>query len=74
MTFSITEHDHVGSPYNWLYRLRCGRGAAADPTNDLIFVGMIQRMGDTGGDPLGGDGAHADRPSGATRRSGCAAG
>ena len=24
-----------------------------DPTNDLIFVGMIQRMGDTGGDPLG---------------------
>jgi CubicO group peptidase (beta-lactamase class C family) len=25
-----------------------------DPTNDLIFVGMIQRMGDTGGDALGG--------------------
>jgi CubicO group peptidase (beta-lactamase class C family) len=24
-----------------------------DPTNDLNFVGMIQRMGDTGGDPLG---------------------
>jgi len=24
-----------------------------DPTEDLIFVGMIQRMGDTGGDPLG---------------------
>jgi CubicO group peptidase (beta-lactamase class C family) len=24
-----------------------------DPTNDLIFVGLIQRMGDTGGDPLG---------------------
>lgn len=24
-----------------------------DPTDDLIFVGMIQRMGDTGGDPLG---------------------
>jgi CubicO group peptidase (beta-lactamase class C family) len=24
-----------------------------DPTNDLIFIGMIQRMGDTGGDPLG---------------------
>jgi CubicO group peptidase (beta-lactamase class C family) len=24
-----------------------------DPTNDLIFVGMIQRLGDTGGDPLG---------------------
>ena len=24
-----------------------------DPTNDLVFVGMIQRMGDTGGDPLG---------------------
>ncbi|HKB13744.1 MAG TPA: serine hydrolase domain-containing protein [Vicinamibacterales bacterium] len=24
-----------------------------DPTNDLIFVGMIQRMGDTGGDPFG---------------------
>jgi CubicO group peptidase (beta-lactamase class C family) len=24
-----------------------------DPTNDVIFVGMIQRMGDTGGDPLG---------------------
>jgi CubicO group peptidase (beta-lactamase class C family) len=24
-----------------------------DPTNDLIFVGMIQRMGDTGGDSLG---------------------
>ena len=24
-----------------------------DPTGDLIFVGMIQRMGDTGGDPLG---------------------
>ncbi len=24
-----------------------------DPTNDLIFVGMIQRMGDTGGEPLG---------------------
>ena len=24
-----------------------------DPTHDLIFVGMIQRMGDTGGDPLG---------------------
>jgi CubicO group peptidase (beta-lactamase class C family) len=23
-----------------------------DPTNDVIFVGMIQRMGDTGGDPL----------------------
>jgi len=25
-----------------------------DPTNDLIFVGMIQRMGGTGGDDLGG--------------------
>jgi len=24
-----------------------------DPTNDVIFVGMIQRMGDTGGNPLG---------------------
>jgi CubicO group peptidase (beta-lactamase class C family) len=24
-----------------------------DPTNDVIFVGMIQRMGDTGGEPLG---------------------
>jgi CubicO group peptidase (beta-lactamase class C family) len=24
-----------------------------DPANDLIFVGMIQRMGDTGGDPFG---------------------
>jgi CubicO group peptidase (beta-lactamase class C family) len=24
-----------------------------DPANDLIFVGMIQRMGDTGGDPIG---------------------
>jgi CubicO group peptidase (beta-lactamase class C family) len=24
-----------------------------DPTNDLIFIGMIQRMGGTGGDPLG---------------------
>jgi CubicO group peptidase (beta-lactamase class C family) len=24
-----------------------------DPTNDIVFVGMIQRMGDTGGDPLG---------------------
>ena len=24
-----------------------------DPTDDLIFVGMIQRMGDTGGEPLG---------------------
>jgi len=24
-----------------------------DPTNDIIFVGMIQRMGETGGDPLG---------------------
>jgi CubicO group peptidase (beta-lactamase class C family) len=24
-----------------------------DPTNDVIFVGLIQRMGDTGGDPLG---------------------
>jgi CubicO group peptidase (beta-lactamase class C family) len=24
-----------------------------DPTNDLIFVGMIQRLGDTGGDPFG---------------------
>jgi len=24
-----------------------------DPTNDLVFVGMIQRMGDTGGDPFG---------------------
>jgi CubicO group peptidase (beta-lactamase class C family) len=24
-----------------------------DPTNDVIFVGMIQRMGDTGGDALG---------------------
>jgi CubicO group peptidase (beta-lactamase class C family) len=23
-----------------------------DPTNDIIFVGMIQRMGDTGGEPL----------------------
>ena len=23
-----------------------------DPTNDLIFIGMIQRMGGTGGDPL----------------------
>ena len=23
-----------------------------DPTNDVIFVGMIQRMGDTGGEPL----------------------
>jgi CubicO group peptidase (beta-lactamase class C family) len=25
-----------------------------DPSNDLIFVGMIQRMGGTGGDDLGG--------------------
>jgi CubicO group peptidase (beta-lactamase class C family) len=25
-----------------------------DPTNDLIFVGMIQRLGGTGGDDLGG--------------------
>lgn len=25
-----------------------------DPTNDVIFVGMIQRMGGTGGDDLGG--------------------
>ena len=25
-----------------------------DPTNDLIFVGMIQRMGGSGGDDLGG--------------------
>jgi CubicO group peptidase (beta-lactamase class C family) len=25
-----------------------------DPTNDLIFVGMIQRLGSTGGDDLGG--------------------
>lgn len=25
-----------------------------DPANDLIFVGMIQRMGDTGGDSLAG--------------------
>ena len=25
-----------------------------DPTNDIIFVGMIQRMGGTGGDDLGG--------------------
>jgi len=25
-----------------------------DPANDVIFVGMIQRMGDTGGDDLGG--------------------
>jgi CubicO group peptidase (beta-lactamase class C family) len=25
-----------------------------DPTNDLFFVGMIQRMGGTGGDDLGG--------------------
>jgi CubicO group peptidase (beta-lactamase class C family) len=25
-----------------------------DPTNDLLFVGMIQRMGGTGGDDLGG--------------------
>ena len=24
-----------------------------DPTNDLIFVGMIQRLGGTGGDDLG---------------------
>jgi CubicO group peptidase (beta-lactamase class C family) len=24
-----------------------------DPTNDVIFVGLIQRLGDTGGDPLG---------------------
>jgi CubicO group peptidase (beta-lactamase class C family) len=24
-----------------------------DPTNDLIFVGMIQRMGGSGGDDLG---------------------
>jgi CubicO group peptidase (beta-lactamase class C family) len=24
-----------------------------DPTNDLLFVGMIQRMGGTGGDDLG---------------------
>jgi CubicO group peptidase (beta-lactamase class C family) len=24
-----------------------------DPSDDLIFVGMIQRMGDTGGEPLG---------------------
>jgi CubicO group peptidase (beta-lactamase class C family) len=24
-----------------------------DPTNDVIFVGMIQRMGGTGGDDLG---------------------
>jgi CubicO group peptidase (beta-lactamase class C family) len=24
-----------------------------DPANDVIFVGLIQRMGDTGGDPLG---------------------
>jgi CubicO group peptidase (beta-lactamase class C family) len=24
-----------------------------DPTNDVIFIGMIQRMGDTGGDALG---------------------
>ena len=24
-----------------------------DPTNDLFFVGMIQRFGDTGGDNLG---------------------
>ena len=24
-----------------------------DPTNDLVFVGMIQRMGGTGGDDLG---------------------
>jgi len=25
----------------------------ADPTNDLVFVGMVQRLGGTGGDPLG---------------------
>jgi CubicO group peptidase (beta-lactamase class C family) len=25
-----------------------------DPTNDLFFVGMIQRLGGTGGDDLGG--------------------
>lgn len=25
----------------------------ADPTNDVIFVGMVQRLGGTGGDPLG---------------------
>ena len=25
-----------------------------DPTNDILFVGMIQRMGGTGGDDLGG--------------------
>jgi len=25
-----------------------------DPTNDIIFVGLIQRMGDTGGDSLAG--------------------
>jgi CubicO group peptidase (beta-lactamase class C family) len=25
-----------------------------DPTNDLVFVGMIQRLGGTGGDDLGG--------------------
>jgi CubicO group peptidase (beta-lactamase class C family) len=25
-----------------------------DPTNDVIFVGMIQRLGNTGGDDLGG--------------------
>ena len=25
-----------------------------DPTNDVLFVGMIQRMGGTGGDDLGG--------------------
>jgi CubicO group peptidase (beta-lactamase class C family) len=26
-----------------------------DPTNDVLFVGMIQRMGGTGGDDLGGE-------------------
>ena len=24
-----------------------------DPTNDVVFVGMIQRLGNTGGDDLG---------------------
>jgi CubicO group peptidase (beta-lactamase class C family) len=37
--------------------LRIGRGAAGtwfwvDPTNDVIFVGMIQRLGGTAGDDL----------------------
>jgi CubicO group peptidase (beta-lactamase class C family) len=25
----------------------------SDPTNDVVFVGMVQRLGGTGGDPLG---------------------